>query len=241
MIEHGMHPRDSKKSRSRASLSVNLDKNLLAYAAAASTAGMSVLALAQPVEARIVYTKASVEITPGGRLGLDLNHDHHIDFRFAHHAGQTQSSLNISPLGNNEIDSGAAALGSGVLVGSGGQFQGGKLDMARTIFSCASANRGPSATCSFSSSGPWKNVTDGYLGLKFFIHGKVHYGWARLNVTVTNEGVYALVTGYAYETIANKAIVTGKTNGADNEARSPADRRPTLVSDYGPVSGTLVN
>jgi hypothetical protein len=70
--------------------------------------------------------------------------------------------------------------------------------------------------------GAWANggkgVKDRYLGLKFAINGKTHYGWARLNVKVgySNE-VYinAVLTGYAYETVANKPIITGKTKGAD--------------------------
>jgi hypothetical protein len=186
---------------------------------------VSLLALAQPAEARIIYTKANVEIAPGrDKVGLDLNHDRSIDFRFAHHSGKTQSSLNISPLGHNGVESGAAALGSGVSVGSDGQFQGGKQPMARIFFSCSPGNGGSSTTCTFQSSGPWKNITNRYLGLKFFIDGKAHYGWARLNVTVSNRGVYGLLTGYAYETIANKTIVTGKTKGEEDEIGiSPAD------------------
>jgi hypothetical protein len=56
--------------------------------------------------------------------------------------------------------------------------------------------------------------------LKFSIGGQTHYGWARLNVTVTftglfkSGGTYAVLTGYAYETVPNTPIVTGKTKGA---------------------------
>ena len=59
------------------------------------------------------------------------------------------------------------------------------------------------------SGGSWKNVTKRYLGFKFLIKGKIHYGWARLNVTVTDQ-VNATLSGYAYQTIPNKAIITGK-------------------------------
>jgi len=44
--------------------------------------------------------------------------------------------------------------------------------------------------------------------------GKLHYGWARLNVTIKNKGgvpeITGLLTGYAYETIPNKPIIAGK-------------------------------
>ena len=75
----------------------------------------------------------------------------------------------------------------------------------------------------YSDLGQWvgkgSGVRNRYLGLKFVIHGKVHYGWARVSVTLGHRRQYedatGTVTGYAYETIPNKPIVAGKTNGAD--------------------------
>jgi hypothetical protein len=68
---------------------------------------------------------------------------------------------------------------------------------------------------------PWANngkgVKNHYLGLRFAINGKVHYGWARLTVSVSN-GIYATLTGYAYETIPNKSIIAGATKGPDNNS-----------------------
>jgi hypothetical protein len=68
---------------------------------------------------------------------------------------------------------------------------------------------GGSGTCA----DPWNNVKNRYLGLKFTINGKTHFGWARLNVTCittfSNHQITGLLTGYAYETIPNKRIVTG--------------------------------
>jgi hypothetical protein len=77
--------------------------------------------------------------------------------------------------------------------------------------------------------GQWVNVTDRYLGLRFFIHGKAHYGWARLSVKVT--GLFkdrAVLTGYAYETIPNKAIITGNTKAADDDVENLAPPPATL-------------
>lgn len=75
----------------------------------------------------------------------------------------------------------------------------------------------------FSDLGPWagkgKGARDRYLGLKFVVHGKVHYGWARLSVRLGHdrqlEDVSGTLTGYAYETVPNKPIIAGKTTGAD--------------------------
>ena len=52
--------------------------------------------------------------------------------------------------------------------------------------------------------------------MKFRIKGKVHYGWARLNVAVGNSRISATLTGYAYETIAGKSIKAGQTKEAEN-------------------------
>ena len=66
--------------------------------------------------------------------------------------------------------------------------------------------------------GQWANggkgVKNRYLGLKFQVSGKTHFGWARLNVAFKRHlGFFAVLTGYAYETIPNKPIIAGKTKG----------------------------
>jgi hypothetical protein len=51
--------------------------------------------------------------------------------------------------------------------------------------------------------------------LKFTLQGKTHFGWARLNVSCIGYKIRATLTGYAYETIPNKPIITGRTKGPD--------------------------
>jgi hypothetical protein len=63
--------------------------------------------------------------------------------------------------------------------------------------------------------GPWADVQNRYLGLKFKIKGESHYGWARLNVQLNGGPITGTLTGYAYETIPNKPIIAGKTHGKD--------------------------
>ena len=76
---------------------------------------------------------------------------------------------------------------------------------------------------SSASAGQWLYTQHRYLGLKFMIGGRIHYGWARLNVTlVAGTGIQATLTGYAYETIPNKPIITGKTKGPDVVTLDPA-------------------
>ena len=70
--------------------------------------------------------------------------------------------------------------------------------------------------------GSWVNVKQRYLGLKFHIGKKVHYGWARLNVSSKVGSITATLTGYAYETIPNRPIIAGKTHGRDVITVQPA-------------------
>jgi hypothetical protein len=68
----------SSRPRATAELSDSLHHRLNSYALAASAAGVGVLAVAQPADAKIVYTPAHVvvsEVVP-----LDLNHDGIVDF-----------------------------------------------------------------------------------------------------------------------------------------------------------------
>jgi len=63
--------------------------------------------------------------------------------------------------------------------------------------------------------GNFANVKDRYLGLKFFIKGEVHYGWARFTVHVNpdNFKVNALLSGYAYEATPGKPIRACQISG----------------------------
>jgi hypothetical protein len=103
----------------------------------------------------------------------------------------------------------APALPSNVNIGPGRQFNArGSLEQCTTFLS-----QGPF------SAGPWLNATQRYLGLEINVNGEIHYGWARLTVVVNqipfpcHAGV--ILTGYAYETVANKPIASGQTTSAD--------------------------
>src|SRR5580692_10290041 len=61
-----------------------VQRQLNSYALAAGAAGVGMLALAQPAEAKIVYTAAHIPIVQnGGPVELDLNHDGINDFQFS--------------------------------------------------------------------------------------------------------------------------------------------------------------
>jgi hypothetical protein len=217
-------------NRTATRFSAKVDKDLLAYAAAASAASVSLLALAQPAEAKIIYTPVHKSI--GSSTPLDLNHDGIVDFKLdvirtshcdggcttqarhatAFHASYGDLTVSGARPQNQAYGQGkyASALAAGVSVGPGGKFPGGK------IIASAMAISGNNEY----SRGPWGTkggVQNRYLRLKFTIHGKTHYGWARLSVAASaGAHIQATLTGYAYETVANKPIITGNKRGADN-------------------------
>jgi len=193
--------------RTPSKLSDSVHRQLNLYALAAGAAGVGVLALAQPADAKITYTKTHQIIEPGGHYDLDLNHDKITDFTLVfftstHCPDSCVADLYLKPAaGNSAIGGGGwcAAMNFGSPIGPRGPFQQGRCDLA--IFRSTTGH----------GTGPWYNVKNRYLGLKFKIRGKNHYGWARLSVISAT----ATLTGYAYETIPNKAIIAGKTKGSD--------------------------
>jgi hypothetical protein len=209
-------PAKTIRTRPAARLKAKLDRSLFAYAAAASAAGVGLLVLVPPAKAEIIYTKAHEYIDENSILPLDLNHDGITDFNFKNFANGTTHGpstwLSVSPVGQGGGVWGhksfrgtwASALYAGVSVGPKGQFLRGAGFMAQN------------------SGGPWVNVTNRYLALKFIIKGKTHFGWARLNVNV-NHGLTGLLTGYAYETVADRPIITGKEHGSYESGDSRSD------------------
>jgi hypothetical protein len=220
------------KQRVPARLSATVDKKLLAYASAASAAGVGVLALASSAEAKIIYTPASLRILPSSNVNLDINNDGTNDFQFSDlqtstHARGGKLVVQGSNAGNSVwgTKGSVAALPPGVPIGPKGQFEG-KGSMVRYGSVCCSTTR---YSFGFVSTGAWGETTSLYLGLKFVVQGDIHYGWARLSVTATARGIYGLVTGYAYETVANKSIVTGKTKGAAGELNGSVHASPAAL------------
>jgi len=202
----------SIQPRNTAQLSESLNRHLGQYALAASAAGVGVLALTHPAEAKIVYSKSHVVIGTNHIYKLDLNHDGLADFTIDNHSFFTDTivaTLGAYPAQPKNAVVGAQpqvgypyyayALKSGATVGPKQPFSGGWMAWSD------GANR----------EGQWVNVRRRYLGLKFLVKGKIHYGWARLNVTVGNSSITATLTGYAYETIPNNPIIAGKTKGPD--------------------------
>jgi hypothetical protein len=76
----------SQSPRTPSRLSDSVHHQLSQYAIAASAAGVGVLALAKPAEAKIVYTPAHIVLNgrSNTHYDLDLNHDGIVDFVLSH-------------------------------------------------------------------------------------------------------------------------------------------------------------
>jgi hypothetical protein len=217
-----------------------LDRNLLAYAAAAGAAGVGMLTVTPGAEGKVVYTATNQEIS--NSIALDLNGDGVIDFNLTHFGSasvggslridwlavchdkyyafshECVSSTNQPNAANlvRVVPGGAADLAAGAKIGPGPQW-GGKNElvfMVDRVWYSAYWNTKQIWNAPWANGG--KGVTNRYLGLKFKIGSDYHYGWARVTVTTTaNSGFSAVLTGYAYETIPGKAIVAGATTGSE--------------------------
>jgi hypothetical protein len=219
----------SRPRRTASNLSDSIHQQLNMYAVMASAAGVGMLALSQPAEAKIVYSPAHKLIKSGQTVSLDLNHDGKADFSFENYSntfeGSEQGFLYVIPaqtqngVDGEAIYDRALALKAGTPVGPKARFLTGHYI---SMVSADAAER---------CFGNWSNVKNRYLGLRFVIKQKTHFGWARLSVSCNsaNNKIQALLTGYAYETIPNKPIITGKTKGPDD------------VSDAGRADPAVLN
>lgn len=194
---------------------------------------MSVLALAGASEAKVVYTATHQVTHTGFPLYIDLNHDGINDFllRTLFYRGTSGLNVGLDAAGARNANvvagrrsstsggyffSAASALPAGAKIGPKGNFVVRFPLMAQEHFGKVSASQ-------YSYQGAWagkgKGVADRYLGLKFVVGGKVHYGWARISVSLGHQrqagDVSGTLTGYAYETVPDKPITAGQITGPD--------------------------
>jgi hypothetical protein len=225
--------------RPAATLSPDTDKRLLGYVTAATAAGVGMLGLAQPAEAKIVYTPANIPITVNGPpVQIDLNHDGVVDFTIANLSGTCEHarkeslhsklgcsfrSFYAAPAQNgNEVGSSqtfngaqcAALLHGGHTIGGGKKFEANEAIMFENVGT--SADPGPQ-DC------PWFGLGNpgGYLGLKFVVGSNTYYGWALVELTHTGP----VLAGYAYESTPGASIRAGAV-GPKGAAASMAPVQP---------------
>ena len=197
------------------------DQRMKVYAVAAMAAGVSVLALAQPAESEVVFTKRTIPLPGTVFVSLSMNNDGVDDFTFylssfVYHSARR--ALYLKPFaGGGAVGSGSALeLAPGAKVGPSAHFNSDsfvRIENSHANFGYTSRGR---SYYNKTIEGKWgNNPTDRYLGVRFLINGETHYGWIRLNVSIgPRSPLTATITAYAYETVPNKMIVVGKTSSA---------------------------
>jgi len=225
----------TKRTRSR--LSTGLEKKLSTYAMAAGSASVALLACAQPAEAKIVTTVTNIVVPiNGGLVQFDINGDGQVDFGLsAVGAGSTctftqgrvkhgtppplgcpfNDRLSVVPAqAANEVWQHGTSYGAKC---AADLLAGVKIGPVRPFAASPMVMWGVSGTSAGHSFCPWKASTPPkpYLGVKFVdTSGNFHFGWVRVSVS----GISATIRGYAYETVPNKPIIAGATQGATSTA-----------------------
>jgi hypothetical protein len=237
------------KKRRPALLDVNLDKSLLNYAAAATAAGVGLFALAQPAEAKIIYTAANIPITVNGPpVQVDLNHDGVIDFSFfnasgtCEHARKAIHKLGCSfasfyavaaqtgdSIGSSQTFNGAqcaALIHAGRAIGAGKKFRPSEAE----LFGAFGTSGFFASECPFTGRGN----PGGFLGLKFVVGSNTFYAWALVELTHTGP----VLAGYAYDNTPGTSIAAGAVRGADE---ADASHGPALAAPQPASLGILAN
>jgi len=187
--------------RSGRTLERRQEKRLFAYALAA---GAGMLAAGTPAEAGVIYVNPTDQTYTNIGFQLDLNGDSVNDVTFTN-AGYSFYWRILKAAADGVVRNAwgwAVPLPAGSFIGPGGQFA------ANPALAEASNYYGV-----FYSYGPWANVNDHYLGLRFPIGSDTHYGWVRMDVQ-TNVGsmsISATVKDWAYESTPNVGISAGDT------------------------------
>jgi hypothetical protein len=216
-----------------------LQRRLNNYALAASAAGVSMLALAQPADAKVVYTPVHQVIGQNGVYNLDLNHDGTVDFLIQEWNQGFSSSNELLADGalGNAIEGSrfyAAALQAGASIGPNQKFVSGAGNGEVMVQITHFTTGGTSYV-----HGLWANVRNRYLGLKFQIDGQTHYGWARVSVQRQAYHLAATLTGYAYETTPNTGIQAGQTDENTDNSLAQPNSTSTKVASSGAAAGHL--
>jgi hypothetical protein len=211
-----------------------LDRQLLAY----TLAGVGAIAFTPLASAEIIYTPADITLRHGN-LPLDFNSDGVTDFvlretsfystSVLHSAKVRLSGVPRSPevavLGRvgDGREPGALALTLGSSIGPNSPQSFVPLQTQAAVLAEIYCYRG----CK--DLGSWANVSHKYLGLRFEIHGEVHYGWVRLSIA-KRLWLEVKVEGYAYETTPDHPILAGKKTSFDDASLSDEEAQPKAGS-----------
>ena len=164
--------------------------------------------------AQIIYTDLEpdfVSDTQNTSFELDLNNDQLVDYVLqydeewlalviASNPSDQNSIISVAPWYTNpvplQLDTEISAYPDRAVPNQGMHYETWGVF---TIGDCV----GGEVNCFYD----WKYQGEGYLGLRFQINGKVHYGWARIRLETPAEWV---VKDYAYNATPNSPICAGR-------------------------------
>ena len=217
----------------------NFNRQLRLYSIAAAAAGVSLLALAKPAAAEVVITKKTIPIPDSSShiplmISMANNGIDNFDF-FLDASAIEGGSLNVFGITGRDEALASCSFYCKALALPRGAVIGPKTPPYKFFAESALIEGSESSGAGNHRSlrGDWGgNSKDRYLGVSFPIEGETHYGWVRLTVT-TNPNldgppISATITAYAYETVANKALLAGTAETEGTEAQVPENiQHPT--------------
>jgi hypothetical protein len=195
-------------------------------------AGVSMLALAQPAAGEVVVTKKTIHLPVGTvsdpmPVGISMANNGVNDISlslksFSEKHGRdlfmSNANKNNGALMGGHFDLYAVALARGAEIGPVASGKTPFFFYAGLVELSASSQNTPKYCEGYFGSNPKTfigcgNPKNKYLGVSFQRNGQTHYGWVRLTVTTSSDPngprMSATITGYAYETVANKPILAG--------------------------------
>lgn len=236
------HSKGSEKISSN-----NLNRQIAQYSLTAAMAGVGMLALVAPAAGEVVVTRKMIPLPVGtvahpDPVGISLSNNgvNDISLQLNSLSGRPGRAIWMSNANKNDgvlmggtWDAYAVALNRGAKIGPVPFGQEPFFLYAGLIEASASSENTPkyckgywgsNLERQFFGCGEPKNK---YLGVSFQRNGQTHYGWIRLTVTTTFDPngprMTATVTGYAYETVANKPILAGTAGTAAAEVGAPRE------------------
>ncbi|HEX3822579.1 MAG TPA: hypothetical protein VHW45_19765 [Candidatus Sulfotelmatobacter sp.] len=232
----------------------NFRQRITFYSTAALAAGVSMLALAQPVVGEVVTIHKTLFLGNGADgsppVQIDFNNDGAIDISFNQfsetYGSGAQAMVLRPPVGAGVITKGmgsrgpyVSALLRGAQVGPSAHFNA-QSDIIERTFRPTTAGSQCGTHEKLYGHFPG-NIPDRFIGVKFLINGATHYGWVRMSVDATIDGCFlgAKVTAYAYETVANKKITIGSSASAATETEEDGQSQKSADAFVRPSLGML--
>ncbi len=213
----------------------NFNRQLTVYSLAAASAGVSLMALSSPASGEVVITKKTIPIHVEESVLITMANTGTADFILS--LRSTFSSISTQLVRSCQVKNAGSAnavmyAGTHIAYASA-LARGTKIRPSARFGSLARIEESRTLGNEREFYGQWgSSVKNRYLGVRFVLDGKTHYGWIRLTVT-TNQSVHgpfmsAAVTAYAYETVPNKPIKAGTAASTASQVKGPHQVEPSL-------------